>query len=34
MWGANAMIFLGVIVATIIAYLLIVWEDKLNENDR
>jgi hypothetical protein len=25
------MIFLGVIVATIIAYLLIVWEDKLNE---
>jgi hypothetical protein len=27
-------IFLGVIVATIIAYLLIVWEDKLNENDR
>jgi len=24
-------IFLGVIAATILAYLLIVWEDKLNE---
>jgi hypothetical protein len=28
------MIFLGVILMTILAYLLIVWEDKLNENDR
>jgi hypothetical protein len=27
-------IFLGVILMTILAYLLIVWEDKLNENDR
>jgi hypothetical protein len=25
------MIFLGVIAVTILAYLLIVWEDKLNE---
>lgn len=27
-------IFLGVILMTILAYLLIVWEDKLNESDR
>jgi len=27
------MIFLGVILATIVAYLLIVWEDKLNERN-
>jgi len=27
-------IFLGVIAVTIIAYLLIVWEDKLNERDK
>ena len=27
-------LFLGVILMTILAYLLIVWEDKLNENDR
>jgi hypothetical protein len=29
--GESKMIFLGVILATIVAYLLIVWEDKLNE---
>jgi hypothetical protein len=28
------MIFLGVVIVTIIAYLLIVWEDKINESDR
>jgi hypothetical protein len=27
----GGVIFLGVIAATILAYLLIVWEDKLNE---
>ena len=26
--------FIGVILITIFAYLLVVWEDKLNERDR